>query len=34
VGFNTKTFKRSGVAGLVLKLFFWGNNHCYGIDKE
>ena len=34
VGFNTKTFKRSGVAGLVLKLFFWENNHCYGIDKD
>lgn len=34
VGFNTKTFKRSGVAGLVLKLFFWKNNHCYGIDKD
>ena len=34
VGFNTKTFKRSGVAGLILKLFFWKNNHCYGIDKD
>ena len=34
MGFNTKTFKRSGVAGLVLKLFFWKNNHCYGIDKD
>ena len=34
VGFNSRTFKRSGTAGLILKLFFRKDNTCYGLNQD
>lgn len=34
VGFGAKRFERSGVAGLVLKLLFWKENACYGLNAD
>lgn len=34
VGFNARTFSRSGTAGLLLKLLFWKDNTCYGFNKD
>ena len=34
VGFNSRTFKRSGTAGLILKLLFRKDNTCYGLNQD
>lgn len=34
VGFDAKEFKKSGIAGLLLKSLFRKNNHCYGFNKD
>ena len=34
IGFGRRAFPKTGVSGLVLKLFFWKDNACYGLNAD
>ena len=34
VGFGRRAFPKTGVSGLILKLFFWKDNACYGLNTD
>ena len=34
IGFGRRAFPKTGVSGLILRLFFWKDNACYGLNAD